>query len=335
MAETTPLLPLVENPAGPAEANPADQAAGAPDPTADLAPGSLITRDGQLQFGGLLLGEGTPYPVDRSGLTGWDDLPELDLGDVLRPDQHGAWPGDRWAQSRLVGATLWLAPPAGTAPLAHARTLRAATGPDGGERWLAVRLLGETLAVRARVSRRVVPQDRGYATQGVAKLSLQWTATDPRRYGIALHEATTGLPSAEAGLSWDDANGPHLSWPLDWGSSGAAGSLTALNDGSAAVRPLVEFHGPVQRPSLTRLSDGRQLQYGIALGAGDVLTVDTQAGTVLLNGTASRLYTATPDSAPEQLFQLDPGTTDLAFRADDTTPDPAARVTVRWRDGHW
>ncbi|EFL01086.1 conserved hypothetical protein [Streptomyces sp. SPB78] len=332
MAETTPLLPLVENPAGPAEANPADQAAGAPDPTADLAPGSLITRDGQLQFGGLLLGEGTPYPVDRSGLTGWDDLPELDLGDVLRPDQHGAWPGVRWAQSRLVGATHFRSPPAGTAPLARA-TLRAATGPTR-ERCSAVRCSRDARGTgQGQPPGRPAEPRLRHPGRRQAQPPVDRDRPAPLRHRA--HEATTGLPSAEAGLSWDDANGPHLSWPLDWGSSGAAGSLTALNDGSAAVRPLVEFHGPVQRPSLTRLSDGRQLQYGIALGAGDVLTVDTQAGTVLLNGTASRLYTATPDSAPEQLFQLDPGTTDLAFRADDTTPDPAARVTVRWRDGHW
>ncbi|WP_320784697.1 phage distal tail protein [Streptomyces sp. CRN 30] len=301
----------------------------------DDTPGSLITLDGQIQWGDLLMGTGTPYPVDRSGVTGWDDLPELDLGDVLRPDQHGSWPGDRWAQPRLVGATVWLAPPAGTDPLATASAFRAATGPDGQERWLAVRLLGETLAVRARVSRRVVPQDRSYAVAGFAKVSLQWTATDPRRYAPALHEALTGLPVAEAGLVWEDAAGSGLSWPLDWGGTGAAGSIAAVNAGGAAVRPVVEFRGPVQRPSLTRLSDGRQLQYDLALGPGDLLTVDTEAGTVLLNGTASRIYTATPDSSPEQLFSLEPGTTDLAFRSDDVTPSAAASVTVRWRDAHW
>ncbi|WP_328318845.1 phage distal tail protein [Streptomyces sp. NBC_00388] len=301
----------------------------------DTAPGSLISLDGQIQWGGLLMGTGTPYPVDRTGITGWDDLPELDLGDVLRPDQHGAWPGDRWAQPRLIGATVWLAPPAGTDPLATATAFRSATGPGGQERWLAVRLLGETLAVRARVSRRVVPQDRAYALQGFAKVSLQWTATDPRRYGPVLHDAITGLPVGETGLAWDDTAGSGLRWPLGWGAAGNAGSIAAANAGGASVRPVVEFRGPVQRPSLTRLSDGRQLQYDLALGAGDVLTVDTETGTVLLNDTASRIYTATPDSSPEQLFQLEPGTTDLAFRSDDTTPSPAASVTVRWRDGHW
>lgn len=314
----------------------ADSVSTLPTPLSDdTTPGSLITRDGQIQWGGLLMGAGTPYPVDRTGVTGWEDLPELDLGDVLRPDQHGSWPGDRWAQPRLIAGTVWLAPPAGTDPLATATRFRAATGPDGQERWLAVRLLGETLAVRARVSRRVVPQDRSYAVQGFAKVSIQWTATDPRRYGTVRHEAITGLPVSESGMVWDDDAGSGLVWPLAWGANGTAGSITAVNDGGAAVRPVVEFRGPVQRPSLTRLSDGRQLQYDLALGAGDILTVDTESGTVLLNDTASRIYTATPDSSPEQSFQLDPGTTNLAFRSDDVTASPDASVTVRWRDGHW
>ncbi|WP_019888722.1 phage distal tail protein [Streptomyces purpureus] len=303
--------------------------------TDETAPGSLITRDGQIQWAGLLMGPGTPYEIDRSGITGWDDLPTLDTGDVPRPDQHGAWPGAVWAQPRLVTATVWLSPATLAKALDTSLAFRAATGPEGGERWLAVRLHGETLAVRARVSRRVVPQDRAYVRHGLGKASLQWTATDPRRFSTTLREGQAVLPVPEPGLTWDDETGSGLPWPLDWGGDAEAGSFTAVNEGGAAAHPLIEFRGPVRRPTLSRLSDGRQLQYDIALGAGEVLTVDTEAGTVLLNGTASRLYTASPASAPEQLFRLEPGRTTLAFRSDDATPDPRASVTVRWRDSHW
>ncbi|MFG3495454.1 phage distal tail protein [Streptomyces sp. NPDC047928] len=299
------------------------------------APGSLITRDGQIQWAGLLMGPGTPYEIDRTGITGWDDLPDLDTGDVPRPDQHGSWPGARWAQPRQIAATVWLLPSSAASAREVTTAFRAATGADGGERWLAVRLHGETLAVRARVSRRVVPQDRSFVSQGLSKTSLQWTATDPRRYGDVLREDRATLPRPEPGLVWEDEAGMGLSWPLEWGGVGGAGTVTALNEGGAPAHPVIEFRGPVRRPSLTRLGDGRQLQYDIVLGAGDVLRVDTEAGTVLLNDTASRLYTATPASAPEQLFQLEPGGTALAFRSDDTTPDPRASATVRWRDAHW
>ncbi|MEU8519780.1 phage tail protein [Streptomyces sp. NPDC048577] len=301
----------------------------------ETAPGSLITRDGQIQWAGLLMGPGTPYPVDRTGITGWDDLPTLDTGDIPRPDRHGSWPGARWAQPRLVGATVWLLPEDASRAREVTSDFRAATGAEGGERWLAVRLHGETLAVRARVSRRVVPQDRSYLHGGTSRTSLQWTATDPRRFGAELRQGRTVLPRTEPGLVWGSAVANGLEFPLDWGGTGSAGSLTAVNAGSAASHPVVEFRGPLRRPTLTRLSDGRQLQYDIVLGPQDVLTVDTEAGTVLLNGSASRLYTATSTSSPEQLFLFAPGSTALAFRSDDATPDPAASVTVLWRDAHW
>ncbi|MFI6699337.1 phage distal tail protein [Streptomyces sp. NPDC050509] len=298
----------------------------------DPSPGSLITRDGQIQWAGLLLGPGTPFEIDRAGLSGWDDLPGIDVGDVPRPDQHGSWPGSRWAQPRLVDATVWLLPASRAGARATLGEFRSGTGLDGAERWLAVRLHGETLAVRARISRRVVPQDRSFLLNGTSRTSLQWTATDPRRFGTDEQGARTGLPSAEPGVDWPDGG---LDWPLDWGTAGSNGSLTAVNSGDTAAHPLIEFRGPVQRPSLTRLSDGRRLQYDITLAADDVLTVDTWTGTVVLNGTASRLYTATAASAPEQLFLLEPGETSLAFRSEDAAPDPAAQATVRWRHSHW
>ncbi|RDG38477.1 phage distal tail protein [Streptomyces corynorhini] len=298
----------------------------------DPSPGSLITRDGQIQWARLLMGPGTPYPVDRAGITGWDDLPGIDTGDVPRPDQHGSWPGSRWAQPRLIDATVWLLPESAEEARATTGHFRAATGLDGGERWLAVRLHGETLAVRARVSRRVVPQDRTYVLHGAARTSLQWTSTDPRRFGTDEQSARTGLPASEPGLAWPDEG---LGWPLDWGAAGATGALTAVNSGDTAAHPLIEFRGPAKRPSLIRLSDGKRLQYDITLAADDVLTVDTLTGTVVLNATASRLYTATAASAPEQLFLLEPGTTSLAFRSEDIAPDPAALATVRWRHSHW
>ncbi|MFE2438085.1 phage tail protein, partial [Streptomyces sp. NPDC059409] len=101
----------------------------------ETAPGSLITRDGQIQWAGLLMGPGTPYEIDRTGITGWDDLPVLDTGDIVRPDQHGAWPGARWAQPRLVGASVWLLPPAAARARDVIGAFRAATGVGGGEQW--------------------------------------------------------------------------------------------------------------------------------------------------------------------------------------------------------
>ncbi|MFR9795504.1 phage distal tail protein [Streptomyces sp. MS06] len=295
--------------------------------TADLAPGSLITQDGQMQWAGLLLGPGTPYAVDRTGLTGWEDLPAFDSSDADRPTSHGAWPGARYAKPRKVGGTLRLLPAQSSDALETAKALRQAFALRDEERWLAVRLHGETLAVRARVSRRVVPADRQYATQGSAKASVQWLATDPRRYRMTQATATTGAPQPESGLTWP------LAWPLDFGTAAVTGDVVADNDGSAPTHPVITFRGPCATPSVFEHTGGRRLRYDITLADTDELTVDTSAGTVTLNGSASRRNTATADSGPEELFSFEPGRAQLSFRPD--TSGSGAEMSVTWRSADW
>ncbi|MFG3284689.1 phage distal tail protein [Streptomyces sp. NPDC048111] len=343
-------------------------------------PGSLITRDGQIQWAGLLFGPGTDYEIADSGLTGWADLPGLDSGDVLRPDQHGAWPGAQWSQPRTVTASVWLLPDGREQAAAVAQRFRAATSVHYGEQWLAVRLHGETLAVRARISQRSLPHDRMYVTHGAAKATVQWICADPRRFALDVQSVRTGLPLPETGLTWErppaqvpDPNQPPprpdeetrppegtppvapvaapaadpapapaagLAWPLGWGAARSTGLATAFNSGDAPANPVIEFRGPVRKPSLTRLGDGVRLEYDLTLAASDVLSVDTGAGTVLLNGTASRIHTATAWSTPEQLFQLEPGQSTFSFRAGAGSAAPGAQApqpsaTVSWRNTHW
>lgn len=95
------------------------------------------------------------------------------------------------------------------------------------------------------------------------------------------------------------------------------------------------FRGPVTRPSLTCLESGDAIEYDITLAAGDELVIDTAEGTVTLNGTASRLYTVTARSIPEQTFTVPPGVTSYAFRAAPGSSDPAAAVEMRWRSAYW
>jgi hypothetical protein len=296
--------------------------------TDDPAPGSLITRDGQLQWAGLLMGPGTPYQIDSNGLTGWEDIPDFDTSDADRPTAHGTWPGSRYAKPRKVSGQIWILPDsAGAATVSTVRALRRVLSLSDDERWLSVRLHGEILTTRARVSQRVMPTDRTYALQGVARAAVQWQADDPRRYAVTEQTITTGPPQPEPGLTWP------LVWPLDWGQASVTGDVNALNDGSAPTQPVITFRGPCTTPSVTEQVSGRQLRYNIALAATDELVVDTAAGTVTLNGTASRLDTAATDSGPEELFAFDPGTAQLSFRPDAS--DTGASMTVRWRSAEW
>jgi hypothetical protein len=298
-------------------------------------PGELITGDQQIQWSGLLLGDGTPYTVTR--VTGWSSRPAVDSGTSPRAQQHGARPGRLLAQARSIGIELRLTGPDASFP-AVLHALEDATAIRQDEEPLVVQVAGRQLLVRARVTDRVLPND-GDFTAGVPTVALLLEATDPRRYAVAEQTASSALPRPESGLSWGSPVETGLSWGspvetgLSWGTPGSTGDITVTNVGNAEVSPVIEFRGPVITPSVTVGS--LRLEYDITLGASDVLTVDTWAGTVTLAG-QDRLGAATLRSVPEGAFLLPPNaTTTVSFRASPGSVDPAASCTVRWRSAYW
>lgn len=298
-------------------------------------PGELITGNQQIQWSGLLLGDGTPYTVTR--VTGWSSRPPVDSGTVRRAQQHGARPGRLLAQARTIGIDLRLTGPDVTFP-AVLQALEDATAIRQDEEPLVIQVAGRQLLVQARVTDRVIPDDPDFAAC-VPTVSLLLEATDPRRYATAEQAGTTALPAPESGLSWGSPTESGLSWGsptetgLSWGTPGSTGDITVTNIGNAEISPVIEFRGPVATPALS--FGGLRLEYDITLAASDVLTVDTWAGTVTLAG-QDRLGTATLRSVPEGAFLLPPSAvTTLSFRASPGSTDPAASCTVRWRSAYW
>lgn len=284
-----------------------------------------LNADGQIGYNGLVFGAGTSYVIAETGITGWEDLPGFDTADSPRSGDHGSWPGPRYAQPRVVTATVWLAPSTRTDTSAIT-ALRGATGIDLDERWLTVQLHGETLISAVRVNQRVIPTDRQFALYGVAKASIQFIATDPRRYTLTLQTLSTSVPQPETGIVWP------LTWPLSWGTAGSSGNLQVANAGNAATHPVVTFTGPCTNPQLVNVATGQMLGYTLNLAASDVLTVDTGSGQVLLNGAADRRYTAMPNATLEEAFVLPPGSTTLAFRPQTGAPPASAKVA--WRSAY-
>lgn len=301
-----------------------------------MAPGDLVTLPGHVQFGDLLLGPRTTY--GWQSLTGWEDTPGYDSGTVNRSDAHGAYPGRLLAGPRTItldGVVIRTDP--GRMSVA-VRTLSAATALRDDELPLVIQLDdAPPLLSWARCIRRAVPVGTGgYAIGVVTGAALQWEATDPRRYSVIEQQVATGLPSPEPGLDWQVTPGPErLTYPLSFGTPGSTGTMLAVNDGDAPSHPVITFRGPVSRPSVTNLRTGEAIEYDIDLAADDELLVDTREGTVTLNNSASRLYTATARSVPEQSLALDPGATSLLFRAAPGSNDSRAAASVRWRSALW
>jgi hypothetical protein len=307
--------------------------------------GELVTGPGLIQWGTLLIGRSrgggvatTPYRWRT--LTGWEETPSLDSGTVLRAQDHGGWPGRLLAQTRIITVPDLTVRTAPGVLGAAVRTLEASTAPGPDTEQPLVIQLDERgpLLVWARLIRRALPVTPTWQVGHTTGGALQWQCTDPRRYVPAEQSGATGLPAPESGLNWGSPE-TGLAWGspetgLTWGSPGSTGDVTIVNAGTAYCHPVIEFRGPVVTPSVTLLATGQVLEYGITLAAGDVLVVDTWAGTVLLGG-QSRLANATNRSSPEGSFTLPPGSSTLSFRADPSSTDPAASATVRYRSAYW
>jgi hypothetical protein len=286
------------------------------------------SQPGHMQYGDLLLGPGTAWRWDQ--LEGWEDTPGLDSGTVLKASAHGAWPGILYAQTRTVTASLVVRCEPGNMN-GTIRQLSAATPIDAEDEIpLVVQLDDDApLVIFARCTRRAFSVV-GTHRKGLARGAIEFEASDPRRYSLLETSQTTSLPQPEPGLSWD------LVFPLDFGVPGSSGNIDAANSGDAPTHPHFAITGPCSQPSITNINTGDLLEYDIDLSASDTLYVDTLQGTVTLNGTtANRLYTATTRSQPEGSFILKPGSSALAFRSDDSEPDPASTLTVTWRSAFW
>ncbi|MFE1773763.1 phage distal tail protein [Streptomyces sp. NPDC059008] len=295
----------------------------------DVAPAAASMVVGQLRYGELLLGAHTPYKWRK--LTGWEELPEQDSGNVPRPAAHGAYLGRLLSQTRTVGLDEMIVRASADELGDVVGQLGAATGLVDDELPLLVHIdTRGPLLVWARVVRRTIPVERGYSVGTVTEAALEWEATDPRRYAPAVQCAETGLP--EPCLPWhtDPADGSPR------GAPASTGDLVACNFGRAPTHPVVEFVGPVDTPRLTNVTTGAVLEYDVILDAGEQLTVDTFDGSATLAGGESLLHAASVACWPEAAFTLAPGENVLTFRAAPDAPaDPRAAAVLRWRSAHW
>lgn len=287
------------------------------------APGSLITLPRQLEFGGLLMGSGTPYRWKK--LDGWDAMPGLDLSDTPRAAGHGDWSGMGLFQSRMPSFTLTIRGDTPALMEEAIRAFNAALAYSDDDQPLVVRDTGRTLVGYARAVARDVTHspDR---TLGVLDASTQWKCSDPRRYGPTLHTAQLVPGGASGGVVYP------LAYPVDYGPVQAGNIAVLSNDGDADASPQITITGPA---TTVRLGSDRAgaLKIVEPLTAADTLTVDTRDGSILLNGTADRTGSTAGDSVPAEEWALPPGSTTVALIVDGAGPNTSATVT--WQDTNW
>lgn len=291
-----------------------------------MAAGDLITAPAQIEFRGLLLGSGTAY--GNKGLSGWGTMPDIRLGSKPRNSGHGSTPGSMFAQERVVTWDFKMWPDRAGFEAACDALERATAIPRGTAEFpLVIRTRGVPRYVNARCTKRVLPEDRLYYA-GIPEGALQFVASDPRRYDMEELTATISGPTpGSGGLVYP------LAYPLDYGISGSPPTALAVNAGSVETHPVLVFSGPMTDPRVVNATLGWALEFILDLPLGTTLTVDTYAGTVLLNGTADRYYTRSNFSVPVQKFWLDPGVNNLVL-APTSINGPEASLTASWHSAY-
>lgn len=275
---------------------------------------------GNITWNGVTFGPGTPYSV--AGISGLDDLPDVRTQDIARPSQHGDYTGPDYLASRLIDLDLAIIAPDPDGLRALTLALRDATQPGADVSPLVFVDQGVQLQVKCR--RRALPYNAS-ALDRTGSASLEFYAPDPTLYSAVQHSVQTTAYSPSAGRTYP------RTYPYSYGSTGAAGTVTATNAGAAPTYPQLRVDGPVANPSIEQTNVGASLQFTGTLMAGDYLTIDTRTRAVVLNGsTPRRDWLAGGSTWP----LLVPGDNSLVFRGTALPGSPlqASLLTVTWRD---
>lgn len=270
--------------------------------------GAQVVTHGQVQYGEILLGSGTPAGWRK--LTGWRDRPGVDLSDSPRPQAHGSYAGDVFSGSRVVTYTFLLRGlPAAKAVAVD--TLERYLPEDSTERFLTIDDGTGPWFAMARVTGLFIPQEKHYRHEPL-ECWVQFTCADPRRYSLSEKSATVTLPAASGGLDYPLDYSGGGTGGLEYGVS-ASGSVTVTNDGSIETPLRGTLVGPLTNPVVT--TTDWSLMWDITLAAGETLDLDAAAGTALLNGSADRLYLLSNMSDPLEAAMFKAGDTNLSLSA--------------------
>ena len=267
---------------------------------------------------GLNIGLGSPFLI--AGLHGWRTNTALPLGGAStgssqlpapKPFANGSWAVPYYMPSREVTLLLDIVATSVTSFGDAVAQLEAATVPQGAALpALTLQLDGQPTTVYGTFTSRDIPTEFEYQF-GLSRATLVMTCPDPRRFFTdASASGFTNLPTASGGVTWP------VTFPLTWSGVTSSGNITLNNPGNTAGPISMNIYGPVSAPFVTHTDANgvlSQLAFSSALNiaAGDHVTIDCEARTVLYNGQASRNGMLTSRG----WFQFTPGDNRIAFGA--------------------
>ena len=271
-----------------------------------------MAYDYQLDFNGLVMGDGTLYDV-----VDWSGLEEFSTRntDTAIPAGWGAIGGSSFVDARVATIVVECLDPTAVVLLEAGLTPAPLSAPATlyPVRWKFPNR--EELVAYGRVARRSRPRTVTTAL-GLTQVTFELELPDPRAYAYVASNlsapvyfaGTTVLDLATGsggGLGFDLTVDATTNLGFDFGGIAPSGQVAATNAGDVETFPVVTFTvagGLVGQWSLTNLTTGGVLALGGALNPGDTLIVDcrpvntgaTAITPVLLNGVSAFAYWQAP-----------------------------------------
>ena len=274
----------------------------------------LSANTGTGSYNGLQWGPGTHFHISAINL---DDLPSMRSNDSPRPLDPGTFSGFDFPDGRTFNLDVTIISDDNATYHTDLAALQRAFVPLQSST-LPMLLFNSQRLINCRVRQRAVPYDATYQ-QRVVVASFQMFAPDPRVYDAALQTLSCGLANAGSGFAFP------IVWPISFGTGPIGGSFQVTNLGNFGSRPVFTITGPVTNPNIQNASSGQELAFNIDLADGDSLVIDTDARSIVLNGTAGRRNALTASS---QWFELAPGISTIEFQAFSSSASPTLQMTA-------
>ncbi len=224
------------------------------------------------------------YYLALAGATGLTGMPPFALTESKTPLADGAVLRFTLADVRVVDVPLLVKAATYSDLFVACRTLERALNPKAGPGALRITAPDNTTRDLNCIYAGGFEHDWSQGFSDHIASVLVFRAHDPYLYDTVATQVGPFAASAAPAFF------PIL--PIHLGSSSVLSSFSVGNDGDVEAFPVWTIHGPGSAITLTNNTTGKSLALtgngGLTLLSTDVLTIDTQARTVLLNGATSQ-----------------------------------------------
>ena len=274
-------------------------------------------------FNGFVFG-GASSPYQILQVDGLETLPTLRVQDSDRGYQDGMFSGRDFFGGRTITMTLQIMSGNGLSAQANYNLLQAALQPQQTDTTVLQFQLsaGDNFQyVNARVRRGMATIDPDF-TYGKIKAQYEFFCPDPRYYDYNTQSAIMAY-TQPLGRTYNRV------YPLTYGGGSQTQVAAITNNGTTTTYPLITIYGPVTNPVVGSTTSNQALSFNYTMGQSDVISIDLQYKTILLNGNPARNLLL----GSSQWFAAAPGVSYFYFTGTGTTVG-TTNATVQWNNAY-